>query len=141
MDDPKVLAASLKSLRDLAEERWAGHYREHKREHETLVATSAAMDSRLGLLNEFRAQQADNAKQFVTRELHDNLEADVERRVNAVREEFERRLENDRQAIGLLQAENQRMQGALAIARFVGFGGMLTGASAVVYLILHGVAL
>ncbi len=122
----------------LNDERWDSHRHEHDRERDATQTAAKALDSRLAGLNEFRLQLGDQSKTFVTRELHDALSDEVERRVNAVLTDMDRRFEVDRRNISQLQADNSKLQGALAIARFVGFGGFLTALSAVIWIIVHG---
>ena len=106
-------------------------------DREALQIATTALEKRLDGLNEFRAQLGDQAKTFVTRELHDALASEVERRVNAAQADVNRRFDDDRLAISRLQTENSKLQGALAIARFVGFGGFLTGLGALVWIIVN----
>jgi len=138
----------LVSLRDLIEAKISENSRridtiidtsreQRQVDRDALAIATAALEKRLDGLNEFRAQLGDQAKSFVTRELHDALAAEVERRVASAQADVDRRFEIDRQAISILQAENSRLQGALAIARFVGFGGFLTALGSIVWIIIN----
>ena len=88
------------------------HQAAHDREH---VASQKAIDTAATLAhqnkmdaNEWRATMSDRERHFVTREW-------AEGRV----------LDNDRRLLALERSQAQ-MQGALDVARFVGFGGLLT---------------
>jgi hypothetical protein len=126
-----VLEERLAGRVVLNDDRWESHRREHDRERETVEATRATMESRLNLLNEFRQQSADRDKNFVTRDLHDALADEVERRVNQLRDDLYKQRNEDRELVAALQANTNRLEGALAIARFVGIGGLVAGVIAI----------
>jgi hypothetical protein len=141
-EDDAVLGERLAGRVVLNDDRWDSHRREHEREREMVEATRSAMDKRLDLLNEFRQQSADRDKNFVTRDLHDALVSEVERRVNLLREDFNKARaddiaayrvarEEDRRVIATLQANTNRLEGALAIARFLGAAGILAAVVAI----------
>ncbi len=131
MPEDDVLEERLAGRVVLNDDRWESHRREHERERETVEATRQTMESRLVTLNEFRGQLSDQARSFVTRDLHDALADEVERRVNALRDDFNKQRAEDRQVIAALQANTNRLEGALAIARFVGIGGLVAGVIAI----------
>lgn len=121
----------------LDDERWTAHHHEHGAATRAEDLAREALDDRLKGLNEFRGQLSDQAKGFVTRDAHDQLAAELDRRIETALAESSRRFDEDRHAISLLQSENNRLLGALAVARFVGFGGLMTGLGALVWVLLH----
>jgi hypothetical protein len=137
------------SLREHFDTRWDDHIRQHEAEvaarADALTAQSALVNAAFASsekaiekseagqkerdlkANEFRGQLDDQARTFVTKDTVDRQETDFDRRVGALTEE-----------VRALQNANSRQQGALAVARFVGFGGLLAGLSALVYAIVNG---
>lgn len=75
--------------------------------------------------NEFREQLDDQARTFATKDNVERVESELDRRLTTMTTD-----------IRDLQNANSRQQGALAVARFVGFGGLLAGLSALVYAIV-----
>jgi hypothetical protein len=77
--------------------------------------------------NEFRGTLRDQAATFMPR-------AETESLVRELRSA----IETQDHEIQALQNANSRTQGVIAVARFVGFGGLLTGLGALVYSIVSG---
>lgn len=69
-----------------SDERWLGHQREHDLLNRATDVAAATLDKRVIALNEFRAQLSDQAKNFVTRDLHDKLESDFNRSIDLIRD-------------------------------------------------------
>jgi hypothetical protein len=137
-DDTRVMAERVDGHWTLDDERWHGHLREHEshdkyhdREHtateQAIKVATSSLDGRLGTLDSRLLGLDDRQRASVSHELHDRLEA-----------EMNRRFEKQGADIDTLTDINNRLQGALGIARFVGFGGFLTAAIALVWIILHG---
>lgn len=137
------------SLRDYYDTRWSDHASQHRAEEDARAAalvaqgklvdaafasSQAAIDKAEGSQkqtdaknNDFRGQLSDQAKGFATREQVERLDTEMDRRLGEVVKD-----------IAELKNANARQQGALAVARFVGFGGLLAGLSALVYAVVNG---
>jgi hypothetical protein len=76
--------------------------------------------------NEFRGTLRDQATTFMPRAETESLVRELRGLLTSQDDEIQS-----------LQNANSRMLGALAVARFVGFGGFLTGISAIVYSIVN----
>jgi hypothetical protein len=130
------------TLREFIERLLADHSQSHKdhaaaheREHR---ASQAAIDTAAQLArenkadaNEWRAAMTDRERSFVR---VDTVEG-MERRIRILESTVvpSSTVDSMRERIGLLERTNAQMQGALAIARFVGFGGLVTAVGALVW--------
>ena len=77
----ETLEAKIEAVSEVKNERWAGHLRQHEAEKHAVDIASQNQEKRLDSLNEFRAQLGDQAKTFVTRDLVDKIESDLDRRL------------------------------------------------------------
>lgn len=99
----------------------AAHAREHVLTESALGKADTSLDHRLDLMNEFRAQLRDQSHTLVSKDVLDSLVVANNARLEAVSRELD-----------LLRAQNDRMQGVLSVARFLGVGGLATAAVALV---------
>ena len=96
------------------------HFKLHEAEQHAVDAAYDAMSTRFDSVNEFRGQMSDQVRTFASREAVDSNKNDAERRLA----ELERIIAH--------------MQGVLAIARFVGFGGLMTAVGTLIWAISRG---
>lgn len=103
------------------------HERQHLADQRAISVATGNLERRLEALNELRKLVEDQQGHFATIVAMDRLEAKTDRRLNEQRDQIQR-----------LASANERAQGALSVARFLGFGGVMTGLSALVWLIVNG---
>lgn len=115
-------------VRETAEFHASAHDREHQaheREHvlsETaLVKSDLQLDKRLDSVNGYREQLRDQAGTFVSKEVLD-----------ALRTDFLQRMDRNSAEIDALRSQNERMQGILSVARFLGVGGIAIAVGALI---------
>ncbi len=127
--DIEVAAQALASrVRETSDFHAAAHAREHaahEREHvlteAALVKADLSLDKRLDSMNGFRAQLGDQSKTLVSKEVLEGHRADVIQRI-----------ERNSSEIDVLRAQNERLQGILSVARFLGVGGIAIAVVALV---------
>lgn len=121
-----LLAERISHERDTRNEYIASHRQQHTDDLRALQTATKALEDRLAGLNEFRAQLTDQAKTFSTRTDLERVEIDIRRQMREMAETISKLVESD-----------NRSQGALGIARFLGPAGLLAGLAALVLSIVN----
>ena len=103
------------------------HDRQHEADQRAIRVATDILERRLDGLNELRKLVGDQQANFAPIISLDRLDTETDRRINELREQ-----------VGKLVNANERAQGALAIARFVGASGLLSGLAALVWVIING---
>lgn len=80
----QTIRAEIHGHEKYSDERWLGHQREHVMLDRATDVAAISLDKRIEALNEFRAQLSDQSKNFTTRDLHDKLEQDFNRRLGTL---------------------------------------------------------
>lgn len=80
----EIIRAELHGHEKYSDERWLGHQREHDLLNRATDVAATTLDKRVEALNEFRAQLSEQSKSFTTRDLHDKLDQDFNRRLGTV---------------------------------------------------------
>lgn len=100
------------------------HQNAHDREH---AASQKAIDTASDLAkankadaNEWRDAMTDRERTFARADAMERITSEVDRRIAS------------------LERANAQMQGALGVARFVGFGGLMAGLLALVWTVVNG---
>src|SRR6266496_2421541 len=77
----REVSLGISHLRELIGEHERRDELRHKGEHDALAIAALNIDHRLGVMNEFREQLTLERGMYVTRELHDKLQAEADKRL------------------------------------------------------------
>jgi hypothetical protein len=102
----------------------AEHQQAHDREHSAsekaiAVASQLAKENKADA-NEWRSTMSDRERTFARSDAVDRMDAESDRR------------------LAVLERSNAQMQGALNVARFIGFSGLVSGGAAIIWVITRG---
>ena len=104
--------------------------REHAADQEAIKVALNSISGQMSNLSERLGTYAEASRSFVTRDQHEALEAEVERRVLALRSEVDRDIGTHSGQIAELIRESSQVKGMALVARWVGFGGVIAALAA-----------